>query len=291
VPGILNARTAQEKFQFTAVDPDGALAPFVASYWFVAWDLRGQEPYEQHVLTYPSVNMTFTAGAHRSGFCGGVAGQLSTAGAHRSGFCGGVAGQLSTAGRCRVAGVQRGRFSEVLRDAGRVFGVRFRPGGFRPFLGAPVSTITDRFVPVESVFGAPGRDLARAVLAADDPGAVAVTDRFLLDCAPRTDPVGELVAMAVARIVADPALTRVELLARELGLGVRRLQRMFAEYVGVGPKWVIRRYRLHEAAAHAMADPDWGRLAAELGYSDQAHLVRDFTAIVGVPPARYARAQ
>jgi len=97
----------------------------------------------------------------------------------------------------------------------------------------------------------------------------------------------------VARIVADPGLTRADDLAREFGLGIRRLQRLFAEYVGVGPKWVIRRYRLHEAAAAAAggAGPDWVGLAADLGYSDQAHLVRDFSAMVGVPPARYARAQ
>src|SRR6266498_1855478 len=192
---------AQEKFRFSAVDPAAALARFVAHYWFVSWDLRGQDPYEQHVLPYPSVNMTFMTG------------------------------------RCRIAGVPRGRFSEVLRDAGRVFGVRFRPGGFRPFLGAPVSAITDRFVAVEAVFGAPGRELADAVVAADDAQAVAITERFLLGLEPlgrAPDPMGELVAAMVAHVMADPAVTRVDKLAREFGFGMRRLQRLFAEYVGVG---------------------------------------------------------
>jgi AraC-like DNA-binding protein len=32
---------------------------------------------------------------------------------------------------------------------------------------------------------------------------------------------------------------------------------------------------------------DWAALAADLGYADQAHLTRDFTATVGVPPSRY----
>jgi AraC-like DNA-binding protein len=32
---------------------------------------------------------------------------------------------------------------------------------------------------------------------------------------------------------------------------------------------------------------DWAVLAADLGYADQAHLTRDFTATIGVPPARY----
>ena len=80
-------------------------------------------------------------------------------------------------------------------------------------------------------------------------------------------------------------------LAAEAGLSVRGVQRLFAEYVGASPKWVLRRARLHEAAARAEHDAqiDWAALADELGYSDQAHLTRDFTATVGEPPGRYTR--
>jgi transcriptional regulator GlxA family with amidase domain len=85
---------------------------------------------------------------------------------------------------------------------------------------------------------------------------------------------------------------RVDQAAAALDVPVRRLQRLFAEYVGAGPKWVLRRARLHEAAARADQGSglDWVSLAAELGYADQAHMTRDFTAAVGVPPARYAGA-
>jgi transcriptional regulator GlxA family with amidase domain len=58
---------------------------------------------------------------------------------------------------------------------------------------------------------------------------------------------------AVELIAKDKAVTRVERLADELGLSMRGLQRLFAEYVGIGPKWVIRRYRLHEVTAHVPA--------------------------------------
>ncbi len=73
--------------------------------------------------------------------------------------------------------------------------------------------------------------------------------------------------------------------------GEVRLQRLFADYVGVGPKWVIRRYRLHEITERMAAGGriDWARLAAELGYADQAHLSRDFTAIVGESSTQYAQ--
>jgi transcriptional regulator GlxA family with amidase domain len=94
----------------------------------------------------------------------------------------------------------------------------------------------------------------------------------------------------VERISTDQALRRVASLAEVLRLPERRLQRLFAEYVGVSPKWVMRRARLLEAAHRADAGDvvDWAALALDLGYADQAHLTRDFTATLGVPPARYA---
>jgi AraC-like DNA-binding protein len=54
----------------------------------------------------------------------------------------------------------------------------------------------------------------------------------------------------------------------------------------------MRRARLHEAAERAdSGEPvDWALLATDLGYADQAHLTRDFTVTIGVPPARYAAA-
>ncbi len=257
MPGILHARAANEHFRYAEAAPSPGLAPFVEHYWTVRWDLTGRPPYEQHVLPYPCVNVTFTPG------------------------------------RCRVAGVPRGRFSEVLTGAGRVFGVRFRPGGFRPFLDAPVSSVTGRFVPVAEVYGAAGRELSERILGAGDAAATEILDGFLTGFGPRRDADADLVAAVVDRAVADPAIARVDQLADEFGVGIRRLQRLFRDHVGVGPKWVIRRYRLHEAAARAAggAGLDLVRLAAELGYSDQAHLTRDFTALVGEPPARYAKAQ
>ena len=72
---------------------------------------------------------------------------------------------------------------------------------------------------------------------------------------------------------------------------MRSLQRVFADYVGAGPKWVIQRCRLQDAAARVAVAVaiDWASLAAELGFADQAHLTRAFTATIGIPPATYAR--
>lgn len=81
-------------------------------------------------------------------------------------------------------------------------------------------------------------------------------------------------------------------LAALCGVGVRRLQRLFADHVGVSPKWLLRRFRLQDVTDTLAAAPgapvDWAGLAADLGYVDQAHLSRDFAAMFGEPPTTYA---
>jgi AraC-like DNA-binding protein len=100
-----------------------------------------------------------------------------------------------------------------------------------------------------------------------------------------------LAGRLAARVADDRAITRVDDLAGQHGLTVRRVQRLFAEYVGASPKWVIQRYRLLEAAVRVAAGGvlDWADLALELGYADQAHFIRDFKRLVGRSPADYAR--
>jgi AraC-like DNA-binding protein len=113
---------------------------------------------------------------------------------------------------------------------------------------------------------------------------------LLCSLLPERDPLAEQAAALVARITDDPGLRRVSELSAASGMTARSLQRLFADYVGVSPKWVMRRARLHEAAERAdRGEPvDWASLAANLGYADQAHLTRDFTATLGVSPTRYA---
>ncbi len=94
-----------------------------------------------------------------------------------------------------------------------------------------------------------------------------------------------------AMLVAEPATT-VAQLADQHAVSPRTLQRAFADYVGVGPKWVLKRYRMHVAAERIAAGEvdDGVSLALDLGYFDQSHFIRDFTAQIGVPPSAYERA-
>ncbi len=157
---------------------------------------------------------------------------------------------------------------------------------------SPVSRFTDDTISLLEVFGADSNVLEAAILSQEDEGGmVARAETFLRARLPERDANVAVINQIVDRIIADRTITRVDDIVCRLNLNKRTLQRLFRQYVGVSPKWVIKRYRLHEAAER-LADGDGvdgSNLALDLGYFDQAHFIKDFKAIVGKAPAEYAR--
>lgn len=254
--GILNPKAGEKRFRLSRYLPSHDLAFFVEHYWIVRWDLRGREPYLQETLPHPCVHLVIERG--RSG----------------------------------VVGVMTGKFSYLLADEGRVFGVKFRPGAFHPFLKSRVSSLTNGAVGLRDAFGVEGGALEDAILSVDDEGEmVELAEDFICERLPERDENVAAVNRIVDSIVADREITKVDDLASRVDMSKRSLQRLFSNYVGVSPKWVIRRYRLHEAADRLAGGEafDWPNMALDLGYFDQAHFIKDFKAIVGVSPAEYAR--
>ncbi|WP_406400360.1 helix-turn-helix domain-containing protein [Streptomyces sp. NBC_00879] len=280
--GIVEARELFARVDFRRREPAPELRPYLEHYWLIDWDLP--EPYASHVVPHPSVNVVFQRYGDKPPWG-------------------------------EVAGIGLRLFTQKLQGRGRVCGVQFRPGGFRPFApGRPVSDWTGQRLPVADVLtgadtantAGAGPDTAGAILGPEaEDERVAALDAFLLGLEPAADPQALRAMELVDLVRRDRTIRRVAELAEAEGVSARSLQRLFAAYVGVGPKWVILRYRIHEALERAEAAEDaaaeggggasdadaldWAALAAELGYSDQAHLVRDFTATVGVPPTAYAR--
>ena len=123
----------------------------------------------------------------------------------------------------------------------------------------------------------------------DDLDRAAVLDSHLLRDVPEPDPAYLELLEVLAAMLHDRTLVRVDDVARGSGATVRSLQRLFHRYVGVGPKWVLQRYRLQDAAAAIDAGDvdDLASLAADLGWFDQAHFSRDFRSTVGVTPSEY----
>ena len=115
-------------------------------------------------------------------------------------------------------------------------------------------------------------------------------DAFLAELNPQPTAELERVSEMAETIATDRSIIRVEMLVERFDTGPRQLQRLFREYVGVSPKWVIQRQRLIEAAERLrMGDRsvDFAALALDLGYADQPHFIRDFKNLIGKTPADY----
>ncbi|MFF6786526.1 DUF6597 domain-containing transcriptional factor [Streptomyces sp. NPDC012510] len=261
--GIVDPSGLLNRVRFRRHEPAEQLRRYVEWYWLIDWDLP--EPYASQLVPHPAVNLTFQ--------WDGV-------------------DDPRTPPYGEVTGVALGLYTRELTGRGRVCGVKFRPGGFRPYAPeVPVSRWTGRVLPAQEVFPQVTDDTARSVVTpADDRARVAALDAFLLALPRAPDPQADLAMHLVRRVRADRTVRRVGDFADTAGLSVRALQRLFSAHVGVSPKWVILRYRLHEALEHAgsRTDIDWATLANDLGYADQAHLTRDFTATLGLPPTAYA---
>jgi AraC-like DNA-binding protein len=183
------------------------------------------------------------------------------------------------------------RFTIDLTGTGRVLGVRFRPGGFAALTGCSASALRDQVRPLRQVFGPPADALAGQVLAEDDDERrVALTEAFLSRRLPRRTPGYELVLAVVTTMLEDSSLFRVWQVTRRHGVSARTLQRLFRHYVGAPPKWVLARYRLHDAAARLEREPGVpiAAVAADAGYFDHAHFGHEFKALLGLTPAQYA---
>ncbi|WP_374007951.1 helix-turn-helix domain-containing protein [Leifsonia sp. LS-T14] len=237
----------------------GRAALFVRHYWLPRWNLAPTASLRQEVLEYPTANVVIESCAEA------------------------------------LYRAHRGLSSRTLQGSGWAFGVLLNPGTARGWTGTSLRGLP--FVVPLPGLGVPGTGrmtaaVRRAMADADDSAAIAAFESWL-ETLPAPDDDARLVAAIVAAVEDDRTILRVEQLADRFGLGVRHLQRLVAGHVGFGPKWLIQRYRLQEAAASLREPeaPPLARLAAELGYADQAHFSREFKAVVGATPGAYAALQ
>lgn len=238
-----------------------ALEPWIEHHWTVQWCLPAGTAYRSSLVPVAQANLTVeSGGSSRSGADGpGV-------------FITGV--------------VSRTRFDVTLTGSGGVVGAKFRPGALTALTGRPAAGLRDRVLPAGELFA--GADELRG-LRPDQPDAIDRLDEFLLSVAvgdhTELDAVGGVIATLEE---SSPAMSAAQL-ADRCGLNLRSLQRLCRHYIGVGPQWLVARARVHTAIAriHDGAYDTLAALAVELGWFDQAHMGRDFAALVGESPGAY----
>jgi len=194
----------------------------------------------------------------------------------------------------RFYGVARGRSSVTLEGDGWAVGTMLRPAAGRLVLGRSVATVTDTRVELTDLLPDPTLvDDVRAAMARDPHdaaahvAALAHVESWLATHLPVDGP-GLLVNHLVAWLGEHPEVTRVDEVAREAGLSERSLQRLVEQRIGLTPKWLLQRRRLHDAVEALKAGRGTlAEVAADLGYADQAHFTHDFRTVTGMTPGHY----
>lgn len=163
--------------------------------------------------------------------------------------------------------------------------VEFRHGGASRFFAMPMTEVSNQVVQVQDVWRSDGTSLRERLLDARTPESrFSVFEEVLLEhLSLRFDPAIHY-AMTALRVGVP-----VSEVAVRLGLSPRTLERRFSSQVGLGPKQFARVHRLQRVlrAVRRSSKPEWCALAAEHGYTDQAHMIHDFQDLAGIRPSEY----
>lgn len=240
--------------------PSEHLRGLVHRYWIPVWSIPAGQESVQHVLQHPAALLVIHAD------------------------------------HAHFSGVDPGLSSVTLRGDGYAVGVLFRAAAGALVSGGSMADWTDRSAPLSDVLS-DGDRLVGAVQEAmrTDPNATAA-HLAAIDALESTlerfvpiDADGELVNVVVEFVEAHSEVVRVQQICEHFAIGERALQRLTRDRIGITPKWLIRRRRLHEAteALRAGTEPI-AAIAARLGYADQAHFTRDLRATTTLTPRQIA---
>ena len=171
------------------------------------------------------------------------------------------------------------RTSQYEMEVGAAYcGVRFRPGKASFFVRERLSELTDSQLAIPDFLGLSAERIVSTDFAT---WRMRLEEALLTALARGIYKETRVIQHAVTLIDSRFGDIKVRDIANSCSLSERQLERLFLEQVGITPKLYtrIRRFRsvLNVLADPASAEkPRLAELAAEYGYTDQSHLMREF---------------
>lgn len=243
-----------------------ALRPFIEHYWFVSPDAGAPLDLRVDVFVDARADLVFNFGAP---------------------YTRTVPGGASRRVRRSNLDAQRLRPLRIVqRGDVRLCGVRFHLGGLAPFALGSLHAFTDTTAPPHAALGPGVRALEEQLQALQDLDARArALDAFFLQ-AMSLSPGQQRFALALAHLVETRGGATVGELSARAEVSARQVHRLFAQHLGIAPKAVASVLRFQSALRALMRDPGCtiATLAADCGYYDQSHFVRDFKRFSGGLP-------
>lgn len=247
-----SAAIVRGRYAWAQAAPHPALARWVSSYWTLSTD-EGQH----EVRTLPDACVDLTL-------------------------------RLGRAPRAYVAGPQARAKTWRVRGKMELVGARLLPGA-ATLLGVDVEALHVGWTPLEDFL--PRAAVARLVRGVVREASLAerarALDAFMSERLLNRE-LDPRLSAALRAVFADGGRLSVEDLARASGASTRTLARLFERCVGLSPKRFARIVRFQGALRALPGSDNGARVAAELGYHDQAHFVRDVRELFGATPGAVA---
>jgi AraC-like DNA-binding protein len=256
---------------YQQASPGRLLAPYVARFWL----LKGPAhllPERERRTAEAGVDLVFTF-----------------AGAYKHTPADGRAATPTLRGSAVLGPRSRGY---VVEPAGATHSVaiRFQPGGLAAFTPLSMHELRDQAVDLDRIWGPAVAEWEERLFTAPSLEHAAALLTHFLGARFEERPNLAAIQAAVQRIDAAGGNVSIRVLADDFGWSQKHLERLFAQQVGLPPKHyarIARFQRLSRYAARPHHRQSLGLLAAEFGYYDQSHLVREMTSLAGVAPREF----
>lgn len=254
--GVLDATSFDDYSSLRAFLPDESLQSLVSHYWIVRWNIPEGVTYRPtEVLAEPAVNIFFMPG------------------------------------EAFLYGLTTQTFDYKAKGSGIMAGATFQPGGFYPFWGKDMKTLPPGKSDLTLLFPDATATFAQQLLQQDDEKIAQGIEDLLTQKTITKSPNISTITAITNEVNFGKKLRSIQEVSQYFRIPERTLQHLFQREVGVSLKWVIMRARMLEAVeeAYKQDKPDWAAIAAELGYSSQAHFITDFKRATGQTPATFKR--
>jgi AraC-like DNA-binding protein len=180
----------------------------------------------------------------------------------------------------------------MLEDT-RIVIVVFQPNGLFNTTGISGKELKDRIVESDLIFGNPIIELNNKLTVITDHNEIYNLITSFIGNFYSNNKLGKPsieIEEIIRYILERQGNTTVGALVIHFLIKERKLQRIFAEEIGLSPQKYLQIVRVHSfigRARNQKSETNLTQLGYDVGYFDQSHLIRDFKKITGIRPSDY----
>ena len=254
ITGVLHHNRAQENYQLRRYFSD-KLSNLVEQYWLVNWDLGGEHIHTQKNLPDPNPHLFFDGTSLK------------------------LLGPVSKV------------YQYQMQSNGAITGVKFAIGALAELIQMPMTDLVDKELIPDSVLPVnSSKIIAQLQQVNTDEEAIEVLEANLSGLIIQSSEKRQIVENIFRQIKHNNDIHTVAELSSAVNLSTRTIQRYCQQYIGLSPKWLLRKYRLHQMLAQIeQGESDVISLVERRDYTDQAHLIKDMQQILGITPSQYLK--